>query len=230
LKLVELTNTLVYSDEIVKISEGPSDLRRWFDRLNQLHKDAPRFEAEVTQMLERYVGNIPDDPEERSAVFEQIQIEFKRIIGPKMDMDFTIKWLGLPTAREFVRALYVEKEILEEIIRAFSAWKEKVRRGFRGHDHFYLKTLPIGISFNADTSIEVVGMRTLTLLTTPIRIAKKKTIPFPIERVRICPICKEFHWARRLDAETCGKDTCANTLGNKKRSQSKKRGIKNGDI
>ena len=34
----------------------------------------------------------------------------------------------------------------------------------------------------------------------------------PFVRIRLCPICDEIFWARRLDAKTCGKKSCAEKL------------------
>ncbi len=46
-----------------------------------------------------------------------------------------------------------------------------------------------------------------------INILERENIPF--FRIRLCPICENIFWAKRLDSKTCGKEKCVGELSGK---------------
>lgn len=212
------TNTIVNTAELVKISEGPKELLQWFELLNLLPLNYEVYAERLEELREEWIRDPEDAP--------YLQ-RYLRLVGPKLANRLSGK--RFVEAVYHVRGLYASRQILISVISAFEVWDKQYQRGDLPPGIIVAPAAAVTINFNADTSLEVPSLRLLILLITPIQISKKKRIPLPIERVRVCPICLKFHWASRLDAETCGDKNCARTLGNRKRSKPKKE-KRNGDI
>lgn len=49
---------------------------------------------------------------------------------------------------------------------------------------------------------------------------EKENVPF--FRIRECPICFRFYWAKQINSETCGENVCAYTHYNRKKAEKQK--------
>jgi len=91
-----------------------------------------------------------------------------------------------------------EKRVLRALLDGFQRWvaggknKPETREAFRFPSELVF-------SFNDDYTIRFPGARALTLINT-----NKKLI----ERIRICPICDRFYWAKRVGGSRNESQTC----------------------
>ncbi len=100
--------------------------------------------------------------------------------------------------------LISEKRILLRIITAFEIWYVDYKRN-SPRDFNFGESINT-FNFNKDTSLK------LAVFSIP-EILERKSIP--VERIRICPICKNIFWAKRSDSSACS-DKDVNAFNSKK--------------
>ena len=232
-----MANTIANCEDIVMISHGPPELRAWLDTLKLLPKRRESYEKSVELLLTRLSRGDTDvvtlnremDQLMGTALFARLApfLATPRVSDP---------YKYIYAANMFIKMHFDERDIAVEIITSFRDWKNRavessflnpVTKRLESGTYSLERARTIYFTFRPDGSLDVSLSRTIELFTTPIRISKKKVIPFPVERVRQCPSCKDVYWASRTDAGTCGKKTCREKQS---KSKNKKDGKKYGDL
>lgn len=187
----EISNT-----KIDKISEGLPELNELIKKINLLPKDWRKFELDSEKLIKQWEVEFRVAGEQGKILpptfFLSYGKKFRRLIKPELAkiMERKPEQKGLHNARHEIRVLNEENLALRDIINLFQQFKEynNPEQGF-----FLSKPLQI-ISFNPDSTLELQGFRVMEIL---------KNNNVPIERVRICPICKDIFWAKRIESPAC---------------------------
>lgn len=187
-----------------KLSICPKQLKPIRDLVNQLPQDLKKFESDLTEMNLEFNREIENSMEKYDEMRSRFSNRLYKRISPKLKKYLhEIKAQGFINELIQLQILINEKITLETIIKSFEAFKS-----FNNPNQTFVFDKSIAaFGFNSDSTIQLSSFRIIEILT------KNK---IPIERVRICPMCKEFYWAKRLDSKTCGKTKCVENLGSAK--------------
>ena len=214
------------------VNKLPEDLERFESDLSELSE---KFNKEHLQIIQNH-GNrtiYGYDPLEKDwlKLSKKYDWKLRQIITPELAnlIKVTVDRNGFQNVRFRLRRLVNEKKTLRDIVRAYRIWDIGYNRQPYGthaalfnsdtEDYSHEKKLLLQLKptfnlskalsafgFNEDTSLELLSFHVLEILTRN---------QFPIERIKICPICKNIFWAKRTDSSACS-DNHVNTFNQSK--------------
>lgn len=196
----EISNT-----ENDKISKGSAELNELIKKINLLPKDWEKFLKESRVFIDRLNLELHSEMQKQEIGFlpcskfselcpDDVLIFSERFrrLAPKLieRMGLNLETDGLENAQFQVKVLYEQNLALRNIIHIFQQFKE-----FNNPKQTFMLNKPLQtIGFNADSTLNLVGFRVMEIL-------KRENIP--IERVRVCPICRDVFWAKRSESPAC---------------------------
>jgi len=217
-----------------KISECPKELEDLIDSVNLVPGDLEKFESDLLELSKQFNTELygKDNPTKTrmAKLLSEYGKKIRNLISPELEkrIKYTVEQNGFENVVFQLRRLVNERIMFRDIIQAFRMWDIDYNRQPYGidaelfklftKDFDYDRQLVLkptfnfskalsAFSFNQDTSIELLSFRVLEILTRD---------KIPIERLRICPICKDIFWAKRIEAKTCSKRRCSNNFHQRK--------------
>lgn len=191
-----------------KVSDCPFELKKFIDEVNLLPKDdmfesivnlttkkfheettglitSKNFDEQYLEAVKKYSANL------RNSISQEL---YELVTGNKSIDDFFNVIIKL-------KRLINEKRALLTIIQSFEIFK-----GFNNpRQDFSLDKALSAFSFNQDSTLLLSSFRGIEIL---------KSNKIPVNRLLICPICKDICWIKKTNAKTCGKTKCINDLQN----------------
>lgn len=182
--------------DIDKISEGSPELNKLIEKINLLPEDWQKFELDSEKLIKQWGAEIREAgakdrilPPEFSSNYAK---KFRNLIAPGLaeKMNRKPEETSLINAQREIRVLYDQNLALRNIINIFQQFKECNNPEGIGHLNKPLQT----IGFNPDTTLNIMGFEVIEIL-------QRNNIP--VERVRVCPICQNIFWAKRIESPAC---------------------------
>lgn len=188
------------------VKDCPKELDELIISINLLPKDWERFLINSQELIKQFDSEIHAAMKQNGigTVFywQYSQLcpdavstyskRFRRLIDPKLveRMKSKPEVEGITNSQFELRVLYEQNLALRNIINIFKQFKE-----FNNPEQTFMLNKPLQtIGFNPDTTINLMGFRVIEIL---------KTNNIPIERVRVCPICQDIFWAKRIESPAC---------------------------
>lgn len=188
-----------------KISICPPELKELIEPLNLLPPDLNQFEDYLLKLSLEFNAECFENSE---SSFDLMDIYAEKICGlihPELVNRINeFKKGDFINGKCQLERLINEKITLITVIQAFKAFKS-----FNNPSQtFGFKKSIAVFSFYKDSTIQLSSFRVIEVLT------RNK---IPIERVKICPICNEIFWAKRIEAQPCSKKRCSNNFHQRER-------------
>jgi hypothetical protein len=190
-----------------KKKDSPPEFESFIYTLNLLPNDLDQFKDKMHQLGQQFVKeafvklkNEYDFIEHVSTVSEKYCDKLRQLVSPQLATKFSDRFIvaDFREALDFFRGLADDKTLLKHILLGFE---------YSDGGDFFEKPLQRFTFNKKDSTLVVSGSQLVEILT------RNK---IPVERVRECPGCNKFFWAKRLDAKTCGNKKCVDKLSGKK--------------
>jgi hypothetical protein len=206
-----------------KKSEIPEELQNIIDAVNLLPQDLESFEKNINELyvqfdreyleaIKRHDNRIRFGYEPLENDWAKIQLKYNEKLCQIVKSNLLRAINYEPERNSFqnavlrLRRLINEKQTLLTIVDAYRTWNFSYDRQTIYPPDFNFKKPLIAFSFNPDSTIKFTSFEILELL---------KINNIPIDRIRICQICRNIFWAKRIESPTCSK-RCSNTFNGRK--------------
>ena len=218
----------------VKVSRCPPDLQSILDEINSLPEmdDGKWLELrawglgtqyEIKKIVGKGVTEITAEAYEAclEEKREELATEFRRFLRELTGSDIFSE-MGLtdfPSGWSHLQQIRENQDCLTTLIADLEFCTVRAVLGYPEASELYSSYLKpsrgpgFRLEFLPDSTLRLANDGVLTVL------LEKK---IPVNRIRLCGICKKIFWAKKFNAETCGSKSCADRLGNQRRSEKKK--------
>lgn len=178
------------------VSICPNELKCLMKSVNFLPNDLKRFENDLMdlslQFNDEFYGAKAPLETIILGLLQKYCEKIRSMVSPQMDAKIS----ELLERNDFQNVLFQlhrlinEKITLKTVIQAFETSKEYNNP----NQTFVFDKSIAAFSFSEDSSLEIASFRVIEILT------RKK---LPIDRIRICPVCKNIFWAKRTESPAC---------------------------